>query len=511
MTSVQKNVSAHSVCDSAQNLQNLHSRRWTQNSNRSFTSNEHSDIPQEPCFGMPYVPASSSISHALVELPQEHNETLQRIMLLADAVQKLCDICRKESPKYRASVDPIEYAFTSFHQLSALLKEHLSFTQINEMNEADSHASCRRALAIASDITLLTEELLNFTERGGKAMVNALGQKSRWPANISSYRNENVAFSSKSISPQAKKKYKLIHSALGKRLHKPQHVEAKNVFHKIASELYFSILQNLCFAQQDRHTGLPWLLDFVCSDGTVRRIRNLSQFDEIQSGKRTLSLIFHNEPTISITKDERNEVIAAMRYYIHLTLSPLPYRKKVQEQWRQCRASLFKHVVKKRHRLKGRKYWVEDSGRISSAPIRFKKRRILCRHLYPDPKFWHRSYLASTLNDIFGDHKPITQWTDDEIIAVKKWKKCSTEHTFFTTCVREILKAFITLTTKHENSETDAATKHKKDASKVGRKPTGTIDLKAAEVKTIHQLTKFTDWKQGLKIPDIAQLLVSHK
>lgn len=434
----------------------------------------------EPCFSM--LPGQINPPKP-PPLPLEHNSTLQSLFELVETTTKLCEIYEVQAPKYDEASKPIENLTKAFAIISKAIREYLSSCRVKEGAPRSSFA----IEYIASQTTLINDELIKLVNEQADDMASVLGRAKKWPANLSTNPNDCIAHSINKVTIQSKEKHQKTHSLLGKNLSKGDRLEREGIFYLVARELQFSIFQNLCFAGPDRSSKLPWLLDFLSPNKKVCKIRHLSEFHEIASGQTQLSRRFHADPVIPLLDEERKEVIAAMRYYLHLTLSPLPYRKDVQAQWKKCRETLFGRIINKCRSKKTQKCWRNDSTRISQIPIRFKQRQIISILKSPDTSVWEGAYLSSQFTDVFGNNEPINEWNHPDIdeLRVSGTSKIN-PMTIFGKCVKETIKAFVNISTED-----------------------GKINFSEADVNHSHSLMKFNNWHLGYPEDEAVRLFTS--
>ena len=297
----------------------------------------------------------------------------------------------------------------------------------------------------------LFDALYEYTQDNPRAR-DRIAQAEEWPVIIANDPSWDIRKVVKNPDGPAAIRYSDIIKSLGKATFWGEERTRKlGPFHDIAGTVAGSISRWLKIGYDLRGRGLPWAFDYP--DGVVEHALQKSD----QQGEPWIHALI-DVSTLPRFGDRRQWAIAA-KYYLHLTMSPEPWRTEIRKRWRSKREHSFEKfnpaspAEKELHRRIAqtpalpcptdrdleleRLPFNEDANRSRSTGISeradFETRRpawkaddwdFQKRHLHePSWICWWRAYLQYEPNALFGEAQPFTESTEP---AIRKLFRSST-------------------------------------------------------------------------------------
>lgn len=257
-----------------------------------------------------------------------------------------------------------------------------------------------------------------------------------WPVVAAIDSSVDIRRINKNTEGNAAKYYRLLLKDLGKGILFPApSVRKRGVFQTLAWEAAEIIYQIQQQYKSLSGLGLPGPLDFT--SGTK------AYFPP------------EEKPDASRIENIREWVIS-VKYYLYLSLAPLPLRRSLQREWRKARLEAFKNLP-----LQGREAKVRNNRSEvpaipaptypSTGPERITLPWILELELapaFPEPPWrdwwnWNLQYAATAF---FGNYPPLDEWSDPEIQKLRMRKAVLKRPDLaFGQCVSGVLNAFCRL------------------------------------------------------------------
>ena len=326
-------------------------------------------------------------------------------------------------------------AFHLVEIMNALTPALTDYLQTAPKHEKDWNPSYHPVIAssLAGQAVDIANALIPYAQQNNDSLKLLLETRNEWPAIISTDPSRDIRKVQKNTGGKAAALYKPILDHLGKNdwMH-TECIKNQGIFHTLAKDAVEIISSLYGSAGIWRLRGLPWLLDYRVG---------AAKFNVLTSDIRAA--------------DNDIEGVAAMKYFLYLSLAPEPDRTRLRKHWRKLREEFFASLspsgaeASRLHRKLNKCEPLEipkhDSSGGQSLEYPFALHDEDLAYDKPWWHFWWQLTLKYEPAAFFGNAQSLVDWEDEsvrEVISAPQVRGRAMSG--FGRCIDKVLNAFLT-------------------------------------------------------------------